>query len=59
MAELILAFKAGRAYRREGTNFIDPNPTKGAIILSRGDDELLHFLWKNRTNDQIEEVCKW
>ncbi|KAF8743912.1 hypothetical protein AX14_013969 [Amanita brunnescens Koide BX004] len=55
MAEPTLAFKAGRAYRREGTNFVDPNPTKGAIILSRGDDELLHFLWKNRTNDQIEE----
>lgn len=56
MAESILAFKAGRAYRRDGTNFLDPNPTKGAIMLSRGDDELLHFLWKNRANEQIEEV---
>ncbi|KAF8631798.1 hypothetical protein AX17_005013 [Amanita inopinata Kibby_2008] len=55
MAETILAFKAGRAFRREGTNTVDPDPTKGAIILSNGDDGLLHFMWKNRTNDQIEE----
>ncbi|KAK2465227.1 hypothetical protein APHAL10511_002581 [Amanita phalloides] len=55
MAELILAFKAGRALRRSGSNVIVPNPTKGAIMLTRGDDELLHFIWKNRINDQIEE----
>jgi hypothetical protein len=56
MAEPILAFKAGRAFRREGTNFVDADPIKGAIVLSRGDDDLLHFLWKNRTTDRVEEV---
>ncbi|KIL67836.1 hypothetical protein M378DRAFT_159031 [Amanita muscaria Koide BX008] len=55
MAEPILAFKAGRAFRRQGTNFVDAEPTKGSVELSRGDDELLHFLWKNRTNNHIEE----
>jgi hypothetical protein len=55
MAEPILAFKAGRAFRREGTNFVDADPIKGAIVLSRGDDDLLHFLWKNRTTDRVEE----
>jgi 26S proteasome regulatory subunit N13 len=56
MAEQLLAFKAGRAFRRDGTNIVDPNPTKGAIILASGDDGLLHFMWKNRTTDEIEEV---
>jgi 26S proteasome regulatory subunit N13 len=55
MTEL-LALKAGRAFRRDGTNFVDPSPTKGAIILSKGEDELLHFIWKNRTTNEIEEV---
>jgi len=56
MAEQLMAFKAGRAFRREGTNYVDPSPTKGAIILVSGDDGLLHFMWKNRSTDEIEEV---
>ena len=51
-----LAFKAGRAFRREGTNFVDPDPEKGAIILANGEDGLLHFMWKNRTTNQVDEV---
>lgn len=51
-----LAFKAGRAFRREGTNFIDPSPTKGAIMLQTGEDGLLHFMWKNRLTNEVEEV---
>jgi 26S proteasome regulatory subunit N13 len=56
MAETLLAFKAGRAFRREGTNIVDPSPTKGAIHLTNGEDGLLHFIWKNRTTNEIEEV---
>jgi hypothetical protein len=52
----MLAFKAGRALRRGGTNFVDPSPEKGAIILYQGDDDLMHFIWKNRTTNAVEEV---
>jgi 26S proteasome regulatory subunit N13 len=52
----LLAFKAGRAFRREGTNSVDPSPTKGAIVLQSGDDGLLHFLWKDRSTNEVEEV---
>ncbi|KAG6850277.1 hypothetical protein H0H93_015534 [Arthromyces matolae] len=55
MSETLLAFKAGRAYRRPNTNFVDARPEKGAVILTNGDDGLLHFTWKNRTTDTIEE----
>ncbi|RDB17911.1 hypothetical protein Hypma_000888 [Hypsizygus marmoreus] len=55
MSETLLAFKAGRAFRREGTNFVDPSPDKGAIVVSNGDDGLLHFAWKNRTTGEVEE----
>jgi len=50
-----IAFKAGRAIRREGTNFVDPSPTKGAVILQNGEDALLHFIWKNRVTNEIED----
>ncbi len=52
----ILAFKAGRAFRREGTNTVEPSPDKGAIVIERGEDELLHFMWKNRVTEETEEV---
>ncbi|KAH9002645.1 adhesion regulating molecule [Lactarius hatsudake] len=51
----ILAFKAGRAFRREGTNIVEPSAEKGAIIIERGEDELLHFKWKNRVTEETEE----
>jgi 26S proteasome regulatory subunit N13 len=52
----ILAFKAGRALRRDATNFVDPKPEKGAIILYDGEDDLLHFVWKDRTTGSVVEV---
>ncbi|KXN88213.1 hypothetical protein AN958_07672 [Leucoagaricus sp. SymC.cos] len=54
-SDTLLAFKAGRAFRREGTNIIEPSPTKGAILLINGDDGLLHFQWKNRESGNVEE----
>ena len=55
MSETLLAFKAGRSFRREGTNFVDANPTKGAVYL-QNEDGLLHLKWQNRTTQEFEEV---
>ncbi|TCD70146.1 hypothetical protein EIP91_004616 [Steccherinum ochraceum] len=55
MPDTRIAFKAGRAFRREGTNFVDPSPTKGAVELVNGDDDLLHFQWRNRVTNETEE----
>ncbi|KAH9936353.1 proteasome complex subunit Rpn13 ubiquitin receptor-domain-containing protein [Fomitopsis serialis] len=55
MADPRIAFKAGRCFRRENTNFVDVEPTKGAIILQNGEDGLLHFMWKDRSTNDIEE----
>ena len=54
-SEPLLAFKAGRSHRREGTNFVDASPIKGAIYLYN-EDGLLHLKWKNRLTNQVEEV---
>ncbi|KDQ62372.1 hypothetical protein JAAARDRAFT_54327 [Jaapia argillacea MUCL 33604] len=51
----VLGFKAGRSLRREGTNQVVASPTKGAVLVQRGEDELLHFIWKNRTTNVVEE----
>ena len=51
----VLAFKAGRAFRRGDTNFVDPNPEKGALVIDREDD-MVHLLWKNRETGSTDEV---
>ncbi|KAJ7147534.1 adhesion regulating molecule [Mycena crocata] len=56
MADILLAFKAGRAFRRAGSNTVEPSPVKGAIILTAsGEDGLFHFTWKNRTTGVVDE----
>jgi len=51
----MLAFKAGRAFRRPGTNFVDASPAKGAIVLSKDENLLVHFMWKDRTTGGVGE----
>ncbi|KAJ7175752.1 adhesion regulating molecule [Mycena filopes] len=55
MADILLAFKAGRAFRRENSNTVEPSPVKGAIILTAAEDGLFHFTWKNRTTGVVDE----
>jgi len=51
----MMAFKAGRAFRRPGTNFVDASPVKGAIVLSKDESYLVHFMWKDRTTGEVAE----
>lgn len=69
MATRLLSVPAGRSFRRQGTNWVDPQPEKGLIELSFEDD-LLHLCtssadhaeaklmagWKNRTLNTSEDV---
>jgi len=51
----LVSFKAGKAVRREGTNWVDPLPTKGLVSIAPSDDGLLHFYWANRESSSMEE----
>ncbi|ELU44038.1 proteasome complex subunit rpn13 ubiquitin receptor domain-containing protein [Rhizoctonia solani AG-1 IA] len=50
MTELF-SIKAGRAFRREGSNFIDSESTRGTLVLEAGDDDLLYLRWRARDGD--------
>ncbi|KAI6035814.1 adhesion regulating molecule [Pisolithus marmoratus] len=54
-SQTLLAFKAGRSFRRGNTSFVDADATKGAVVLSNGDDGLLHFMWKERPSGTVRE----
>lgn len=47
MTELF-SIKAGRAFRRDATNFVDPDPSKGHLALEAGNDGLLYLRWRTR-----------
>ncbi|VDC04489.1 unnamed protein product [Peniophora sp. CBMAI 1063] len=50
----VLAFKAGRAFRRGDTNFVDASPEKGALLIEREED-MIHLVWKNRETGSADE----
>ncbi|KAI0030419.1 proteasome complex subunit Rpn13 ubiquitin receptor-domain-containing protein [Vararia minispora EC-137] len=52
--QTVLAFKAGRAFRRGETNWVDASPEKGALCIDR-EDEMLRLLWKTRADGDLGE----
>lgn len=52
----MLNIKAGRAFRRGDSTWVDPQPAKGTLALAPGDDGLLHLTWKNRDTNNVEDV---
>ncbi|KAL7412979.1 proteasome complex subunit Rpn13 ubiquitin receptor-domain-containing protein [Mrakia frigida] len=45
-----LTYKAGRAFRRGDTSFVDAEPEKGILSVQDGGDGLLHIFWKARNS---------
>ncbi|KAG0366165.1 MAG: hypothetical protein J3R72DRAFT_61966 [Linnemannia gamsii] len=53
-AKVLLQFKAGRCFRDGTTNTVKPDATKGLVYMEE-EDGLLHFFWKNRTTNTVED----
>lgn len=58
---ILFSIKAGRAFRREGSNFIDADLAKGSLVLESGSDGLLYLRWRTRdgsvsTREDLELV---
>ncbi|KXS19251.1 adhesion regulating molecule [Gonapodya prolifera JEL478] len=49
----IVEFKAGKLFR-DGS-MVKPDPRRGLIYLYKSDDGLLHFVWKDRKTNAIED----
>ncbi|KIO32974.1 hypothetical protein M407DRAFT_241210 [Tulasnella calospora MUT 4182] len=48
ISRAIVSFKAGRCLRKDGTNTVEPSPTKGLLTIVPSDDGLQHLLWLDR-----------
>ncbi|KAG0073827.1 hypothetical protein BKA57DRAFT_450429 [Linnemannia elongata] len=53
-SKILLQFKAGRCFRDGTTNTVKPDATKGLVYMEE-EDGLLHFFWKNRTTNLVED----
>eukprot|EP01128_Nolandella_sp_AFSM9_P009490 TRINITY_DN608_c0_g2_i1.p1 TRINITY_DN608_c0_g2~~TRINITY_DN608_c0_g2_i1.p1 ORF type:complete len:362 (+),score=127.85 TRINITY_DN608_c0_g2_i1:22-1086(+) len=50
----LLQVKAGQMTMDATTKTVSASKRKGLIILKKGNDDLLHFMWKDRVTGQLE-----
>ncbi|KAI9189884.1 hypothetical protein H9P43_001317 [Blastocladiella emersonii ATCC 22665] len=50
----LVEFRAGKMSRTTG-NTVAPDTRKGLVFMEIGEDTLLHFYWKDRTTNRIED----
>jgi len=48
-------FKAGKLKRDGNTNWLKPDERKGLVYMDQGDDQLMHFYWKERKANVAED----
>jgi len=52
-----VVIRAGRCQRRDNTNFVDPLPERGALIVQASDEGLIQWQWASRATNTVHEVC--
>ncbi|KAJ1660065.1 hypothetical protein IWQ61_000959 [Dispira simplex] len=56
VANALVQFKAGRCLRDGTTNWVRPDLRKGFVYITQNvEDDLMHFYWKDRRTQEIEE----
>jgi len=50
----LVEFRAGKM-SMNSSNLVTPDKRKGMVMVEQGDDQLMHFKWKDRTNGNIED----
>ena len=52
-SKALVEFRAGKM-TMNGT-LVTPDKRKGLVMVEQGDDQLMHFKWKDRTNGNVED----
>lgn len=52
--DVIVQFKAGVMHFNSDTKMVTPDSRKGTIIVKKDDEELTHFIWRDRKTGQAE-----
>jgi len=53
-SKALVEFRAGKM-TMNSSNLVTPDKRKGQVMVEQGDDQLMHFKWKDRTTGTIED----
>lgn len=54
-SKALVEFRAGKMTTATGSNLVSPDRRKGLIQIEQGDDQLMHFKWKDRGTGVVED----
>merc|ERR1711997_173530 len=53
-SKALVEFRAGKM-TMNASNLVTPDKRKGMVMVEQGDDQLMHFKWKDRTSGTVED----
>jgi len=54
-SKAVVEFRAGKMTTQAGSNLVSPDKRKGLIQIEQGEDQLMHFKWKDRGTGVVED----
>jgi len=54
-SKALVEFRAGKMTTATGSSLVSPDRRKGLIQIEQGDDQLMHFKWKDRGTGVVED----
>jgi len=54
-SKAMVEFRAGKMTTQAGSNLVSPDKRKGLIQIEQGEDQLMHFKWKDRGTGVVED----
>jgi len=55
LSKPLIEFRAGKMNMASGSKLVVPDERKGMVQIRKSEDRLVHFIWKDRTNNKIED----
>lgn len=51
----VVEFRAGKLSMKSGSKLLIPDKRKGLVQILKGEDQIMHFMWKDRATNTVED----
>lgn len=55
VSKALVEFRAGKMRMESSSNLVTPDKRKGMVQIEKGEDQLMHFKWKDRKSGVVED----